>query len=362
MYRTIAWLAWALGAAVSALLIRSPLYLAIIALSAGMVYVAVGQDAPMRSGWRGLLKIGALVWLITIPFNALLVHQGSHILFRLPTKWPLIGGPITMEALAYGVVSGLSLWTLLLIFASFNLAVDASQLLRVTPSFLYQAGVVTSIALTFVPQMLISAREIHEAQRIRGHRFRSWRDLLPLFVPLMTTSLERAIQLAESMESRGFGGQLSGLTPRAMNRLRWYMVAALGMLLWGSFWRVYWSPRAYLGNLHILLAVVLLFDTFRELGRHVQRGRYRRGRWQSRDVLTILTSLAVLGGVLAIRAIDKGALIYYPYPPYSILPPFDGWVGLLLALLALPGLLHLFEPRTDELAAERATYSVEKLI
>jgi energy-coupling factor transport system permease protein len=347
MYPTIAWLAWALGAAAAALMMRNPFYLAIIALSAGLAYVTVGQDAPLRAGWRGLLRLGLFVWAMTIPFNALMMHQGSHVLFRLPANWPLIGGPITGEAVAVGVASGLSLWTLLLIFSAFNLAVDATQLLRVTPSFLYQAGVVTSIALTFVPQMLIGAREIREAQRLRGHRFRSWRDLLPLFVPLMTTSLERAIQLAESLESRGFGGQLSGLTPREMNRLRWYMAAGLGLLLWGTFARIYWAQRSWPGTVHVLLGVVLLADTFRELGRHVRRGRYRRGRWQQRDILTVLTSLAVLGGVLVVRWLDRSALIYYPYPPYTILPPFDGWVGGLLALLALPGLLRLLVPDVE---------------
>ena len=341
MYHTIAWLFWAISAAVAALMIRNPFYLALVALGAGLVHVTVGEDAPLRAGWGGLLKLGLFIWAVTIPMNALMAHQGNVVLFALPSGWPIIGGNITLEAVIYGTVSGLSLWTLLLIFASFNLAVDATQLLRVTPSFLYQAGVITSIALTFVPQMLLSAREIREAQRLRGHRFRGLRDLLPLFVPLMTTSLERAIQLAESMESRGFGGQLVLLDTRAMNRLRWYMVAGLSMLLWGTFSRVYWSNRAYLGTLLILLGIILMTDTFLELGRHVRRGRYRRGHWESFDVLTLTVSGAVLIALVTMRMIDKGALSYYPYPPFSLLPAFDGWIGALLALLSLPGWMRL---------------------
>ena len=341
MVHTIAWLAWAASAAVAALMIRNPFYLGIVALGAGLVYATVGENAPLRSGWGGLLKLGLFIWAVTIPMNALMAHTGNVVLFALPQTWPIIGGIITLEAVVYGAVSGLSLWTLLLIFAAFNLAVDASQLLRVTPSFLYQAGVVTSIALTFVPQMLISAREIREAQRLRGHRFRGLRDLLPLFVPLLTTSLERAIQLAESIESRGFGGQLVQLDDRGMNRLRWYMVAGLALLLWGTFSRVYWSQRAYLGTLLIALAVALLVDTFLELGRHVRRGRYNRGRWETFDALTLAVSVGVLLAMVALRLIDKNALSYYPYPPFPLLPPFDGWIGALLALLSLPGWMRL---------------------
>jgi len=341
MVHTIAWLAWAASAAVAALLIRNPFYLGIVALSAGLVYATVGENAPLKAGWGGLLKLGLFIWTVTIPMNALMAHTGNIVLFTLPQSWPIIGGNITLEAVVFGAASGLSLWTLLLIFAAFNLAVDASQLLRVTPSFLYQAGVVTSIALTFVPQMLISAREIREAQRLRGHRFRGLRDLLPLFVPLLTTSLERAIQLAESIESRGFGGQLVQLDDRGMSRLRWYMVAGLAILLWGTFSRVYWSQRPQLGTLLIVLAIALLVDTFREMGRHVRRGRYSRGRWEAFDALTLAVSGAVLLGCVSLRLIDKGALNYYPYPPFPLLPPFDGWIGGLLALLSLPGWIRL---------------------
>lgn len=342
MSRTVAWLIWTVSAAVPALLIRNPLYLTIIALSAWLVYVVVGQNSDMAQSWGVLLKLGAFIWLVTIPFNALMVHQGEYVLFRLPPNWPLIGGNITLEAVIYGFVSGLSLWALLLVFAAFNLAVDVSQLLRLTPAFLYQAGVVTTIALTFVPQMLRSAKEIREAQRIRGHHFRSWRDLLPLFVPLLTTALEHAVQLAESMESRGFGGQLTGLTQREMNRLRLLMLLGLSLLLGGLFARAYSAKLLFLGNAVLICASLLFLRVFRALGRHVQRSNYRRSRWQRSDTIIALVSLSVLLGTCLLRASDKLALTYYPYPPYSLIPEFNAWIGLLLALLAVTGMVALF--------------------
>ncbi|OGO04334.1 MAG: hypothetical protein A2Y73_03820, partial [Chloroflexi bacterium RBG_13_56_8] len=252
-YHPLAWLAWTLGAAIPALMIRNPLYLIIIALSSWLVYLAVEHNATLARSWGGLIRMGALVWLLTIPFNALMLHQGEHVFFRLPSHWPLVGGNLTWEAVAYGAASGLAIWVLLMIFSVFNVCVDASQLLRLAPPFLYQMGVVTSIALTFLPQMLVSAREIHEAQRVRGHRFRGWRDLLPLIVPLLTTSLEHAMQLAESMESRGFGGQLTNLTPRDTSRWRLFTLAGLGFQLCGVFVYTYHVGQVWLG---ILLMIV----------------------------------------------------------------------------------------------------------
>ncbi len=363
MKHTVAWLIWMLAAAIPAFLIYNPFYLAIIALAAWLVYLTTGQSSGLTSSWRGLLKLGALVWLLTIPFNAAMVHQGTHVLFRVPLAWPLVGGNITLEAVVYGAVAGLRLWVLLLILTTFNLSVDASQLLRLMPAFLYQAGVVTSIALTFMPQMLASAKEIREAQQIRGHRFRGWRDLLPLIMPLLTTSFEHAIQLAESMESRGFGGsrpadeRAAGEVECQGNRVRLVIFAGLGLLLCGLFFYTYWPGRPWPGIITMCCAGIVLGYAFRSLGRRVQRSHYRRTRWQKGDTLLALASALAPAGILVIRARDALSLTYYPYPPYPLLPDFNPWIGLLLMVLAAPGLAallgpsHLDEPGYDRVAS-----------
>ena len=354
---TLAWLIWTLGAAVPALIIRNPLYLAIIGLAAALIYALAGQGSDQAQSWRALLKIGALMGLIAVPLNALMVHQGRYVLFRLPAHWPLVGGAITLEAMAYGFVAGLAIWVLLLIFATFNVCVDASELLRLAPPFLYQAGVVTSIALTFMPQMLSSAREIREAQRIRGHRFRGWRTLLPLFVPLVTTGLEHAIQLAESMEARGFGGELTGMSPRQANGLRLAMLLALAIALAGLFLQTYYRQRPETGLALLAVAAVILVGCFALLGRHVHRSRFRRAAWSTLDLAVAGSGVAVAAGALAVRALDRLALVYYPYPPYSPVPTFDPLVGLLLLLLALPGILWMVREAgrpTDKAISERA--------
>jgi len=339
---SLAWLILTICIAASALMIRNPLYLAIIALSMWLIYTVVREDSQIASSLQGLLKLGLWVWAITIPFNALMIHQGNIILFSLPRDWPLIGGNITVEAVAFGFASGFALWTLLLIFATFNVAVDASQLLRLVPPFLYQAGIVTSIALTFIPQMLASAREIREAQRIRGHRFRTWRDSLPLVIPLLTTAFERAIQLAESLESRGFGGELTGLDATKMVRIREHMLLALAFALAGLIVRALAMQWAWAGTLLLLAGAILLIQAMRNIGQHVERSHYERARWDRHDTLVAGAGIFVLLATMIIRFQDKLALSYYPYPPNDLLPEFNITIGLIYAILALPGLAILF--------------------
>ena len=132
----------------------------------------------------------------------------------------------------YGLTGGLALVTLLLIFAVFNVAVDQARLLRMTPGFIQGVGVAAGIAVAFVPQMVASWQAIREAQQVRGHKVRGVRDMLPLVMPLLVTALERAMQLAESMEARGFGGQVTAATSR--QRMRNLLALLFGLAALGA--------------------------------------------------------------------------------------------------------------------------------
>jgi energy-coupling factor transport system permease protein len=201
-----------------------------------------------------------------------------------------------------------------------------------------------------VPQMVLSAREIREAQRIRGHRFRGLRDLLPLVMPLLASSLERAIQLAETMEARGFASAVQPLSSRAALASQAGTLAGLLALLAGLFVVTYFPQSGAWGWAMIGLAVAALLAIFLLQGRRVHRSRYRRPRWQARDTVLAVASAVVLGAVVAARLTTPEALAYTPFPPSSLLPPFDPLAGSVLLLLALPALLA---PRENEGAAVR---------
>ncbi|MCD6290546.1 MAG: energy-coupling factor transporter transmembrane protein EcfT [Anaerolineae bacterium] len=329
------WLAWLAAAATPALLTRNPVYLTTLLFAVGLTYRMIARVHPENRGWSLFIRLGFFLWLFTIPFNALTVHAGNMVLFRLPTDWPIVGGPITLEAAAYGLANGLSLLTILVIFATFNLALDPGRLLRLVPAALYQAGVVTAIAITFVPQMMRSLQEIKEAQEVRGHRFRGLRDLLPIFVPLLTMALERAVQLAESMESRGFGGpQRRRNTAIQMMTLLLLMLLAAGLFAY-NYWRHY-RPEA---GLAISVALGGLVGVFWAMGRQSTRTRYRRWLWQRHDTVVATVSAVSAAGVLLVRWVDHMAWIYYPYPPFGLQPDVRPWLMLLLLTPALPALI-----------------------
>jgi len=353
-FHPIAWLAWLVAAALPALSTRNPLYLCLVLLAAGVTFTALRDRSPAARSWGSFVRLGAMLWLFTIPFALLTAHYGRIILFRLPANWPVVGGPITGEALIYGFSSGLALVTLLLVFAVFNIAVDQASLLRMTPAFIYQTGVVAAIAVAFVPQMVAAWQAIREAQQVRGHRLRGVRDLLPLILPLLVTALERAMQLAESMEARGFGHQIIevGSGRRIAGQLA--VLAGLGALGVGLAGLWFWPEREALMGLLAAAGASFLLLSFWEQGRRVRRTHFRRWFWGRTDRIVLIASVAAGAPWLAALLVRGEWLFYYPYPPYSPWPSFQPLLGLAIVLLAVPALL--LNPAMNR-ADERSTIS-----
>ncbi len=333
-----AWLLWLLAAGLPALTTRHPAYILLLLLATVVVRASLPQHSPTLQGWRFFLRAGLLLWAITVPLNALTVHYGETVLAVIPRTLPLlgrlIGGPITLEAVVYGFLSGLGLLTILLVLVTFNQAVEPYHLLRAVPPVFFQTGVAVSIALTFVPQAANALREIRQAQAIRGHRWRGLRSLLPLLLPLLTTALERAVHLAESMEARGFG--LAPLRDPALRRWgRRLLLPALLLLLAGLLLR----PQSSLwGGALLGLGAAGLVAALSLQSRSVNRVLYRRPRWNRRSRLMALFSGLSGLAFLALLLARPAWLDFYPYPRLHW-PGFAPLLGLPCLALTAPAWL-----------------------
>jgi len=336
-----AWLLWLVAAALPALTTRNPAYLLLLLLALGVVRSSLPELSPQAAGWGFFLKLTLFLSLFTVPLNALTAHYGETVLFTLPRSIPLIGwligGPITLEATAYGFLSGLGLLAVILVFATFNRAVDPYRLLRSVPPVLFQTSVMASIALSFVPQAATALHEIRQAQAIRGHRWRGLRDLLPLFLPLLTTGLERATQMAESMEARGFG-----MAPRRGERARAWgqrlLLPALTCLLAGLLWRGFQgnSPTStglLLGGAAGLGVALVLY------GRSSAQTRYRQQHWRPADTAVALAAVLLVAGYVAVRRLQPEVLSFLPYPRLHW-PAFNPALGAGLLALTAPAIFY----------------------
>ncbi|HYS03103.1 MAG TPA: energy-coupling factor transporter transmembrane protein EcfT [Candidatus Eisenbacteria bacterium] len=197
----LTWCAWALAAIAAALVERSP-YLQLLLLAILLtVWIAARHDRSIGY-WRAVLALGLLPILFSLVFS----RFGTHVLFRLPKDLPVIGGAWTLEAALYGASTGAALLLAMLVFAVAQSTLRTADLLAVLPRPLYRLGTLVALALALVPQALASLQAVSDTRRLRGLRS-GWRTALGLLLPVLLTTLERALQYAESLDARGFGSQ-----------------------------------------------------------------------------------------------------------------------------------------------------------
>ena len=340
MIHTAAWLAWLLVALAAFSLTRNPLYLLVLLLC--VLFVSLWLRKDNRSSQPAINPLRFTLILIGLGalFNALTSHYGATILFTIPGSLPLLSGALTLESLVYGATNGLILAGMFASFSVLNQALPMRALVRLIPRAYYPVALVTSIAVTYLPSTLRLSHQIREAQEIRGHQLRSWRDWLPLLMPLLVGGLEHAMQLAEAMTARGYLSALApasppparfGRGPAWLIRLQrsWpRLLLLLGLLLLSLGWLWRLSGGNGFGLALLLAGALFILGVIFHQGRQSPRSSYRRQPWQLRD------SLVVLFALLLLLALLRFPLAYSPYPALT-LPPFEPLLGLaILGLLA----------------------------
>jgi energy-coupling factor transport system permease protein len=197
-----AWLVWSLAAVTVALISDNPVYRGLVALVA--LNVLLSWLPPGRN-LRPLAVAVVLAAAFAALMNVIAGHTGAHVLLRLPSDWPLIGGPLTLESLAFGGALGLGLVAALLAVAPLSLILEPHDVVDAMPAPLERTGIAVATSLNLVSGFGRTFTAVRDAQRMRGWRprgIRSWNEVL---VPVVLTAIEDSVLLAEAMEARGFG-------------------------------------------------------------------------------------------------------------------------------------------------------------
>jgi energy-coupling factor transport system permease protein len=327
----LAWLAW-LGAILTLITVtRNPWYLGMALLWVVVVDAAarrqplLGRTAPIWSP----LRFGLFVIPVAALFNALTVHVGTNTLLRLPLDWPLLGGPITVEAMLYGALNGVALTILFGAFAVVNRMMPLRAIIHLIPRTYYPVAVVAAIAITFVPVTLQQWQQIREAQAVRGHKLGGVRSWLPLWLPLLTGGMERALQLAEAMTARGFAGGAATHTPAQQGAL----VGGLAGVLVGLLLYTVWG-QTLVGLLLMVGGAALVLGVLQAVGRQHPHTRYRPMPWRPQDWAVVAGALVVAGAFL-LPIPGRITLFYTPYPSLS-LPDLAPVLGVALWGLLVP--------------------------
>ena len=186
-------------------------YVAVATVGAVALLVYIRRDgSPWNRSFNLSLRIGATILFIRTVVGILIgVPIPGRVLFTiprvgLPTWMPgiRIGGAVTVERLSSSLHEGIIIASLIALFGAATSLTSPHRLLRVTPSFIYEIGITLVIATSLFPQLATSAQRIRTAQKLRGIENVKLRSIA---LPLLEESLARSLQLAASMDARGYG-------------------------------------------------------------------------------------------------------------------------------------------------------------
>lgn len=328
----VAWALWFAAVVVVPLTSRNPLYLTLDLLVVLAVFLSLPRRSGQTSAWRLFAFIGSGGATLSIGFNVLTVHVGDRVFARLPDDLPIVGGPLTVNALVYGAISASAIATVLFGAATFNSAVRHADLVRLLPGSLSRFGVAAGIALLFVPQTIASARDIYDAQRARGHHFRRLGDARAFVVPLLSTSLERALLLSEALETRGFGASAIAQQPSRHRALLSVGAAACIILALVNLGMGFYP----LGMAFLAAAagLALVGSTNR-----TRRTRLHTTDWTTGSLLVAVSSCLAILVLLFGRAVTNLKMTYDTFPRIDA-PEFTLAAGGAILLLVLPALVN----------------------
>ena len=227
---------------VVAFLYSSPLVL----VATGVAVVLAGYLAGAGGAVRAALRMGVALALLIVIVNALVVSRGETVLLRLG-EVPLLGRvDVTGEALAAGAVIGLRAAVVMVAFAVYSACVDPDRVLRALRPFAGRSALTAALISRLVPVAAADASRLRDAGRLRGPAAAPI-GRAALIRRLMAGSLDRAVDVAATLELRGYSLE----PPRSLNERLWPLRGAKPFTKASRFDR-----RFYVVGVAVLVAAI----------------------------------------------------------------------------------------------------------
>ena len=195
--------------AIIAFTFANPLVLLAAGSAAAGAGIAAGAGRSIAQPLRWSLGLAVMV----VGVNAIASQRGDTVLFR-GFELPVVGRiDVTLEALAEGGVLALRILVALLVFAVWSACVDPDRVLRAIRPFAARSALTATLVSRLVPTAAADGARMAEAGRLRG----------PAAAPvgravlarrLVAGSLDRSVDIAATLELRGYGLGIRSRLPR----------------------------------------------------------------------------------------------------------------------------------------------------
>lgn len=359
MLHPVGWWLWGIGLATAAAHTTNPVLLVLVILVTGWV-VTERREVGATNSFLPFLLLGLIAIVLRVVLTALLGNgiHGRIVLVRLPEaplpSWATgvrLGGPVSLESLVAAAVDGLRLAATLACLGAANALASPKRLLRYVPATLYDIGTALVVALTYAPQMVVYAGRVRAARRLRGHSGRGLRELGRLSAPVLEGSLERSLELAASMESRGYGRTPVRTTGGRRLATGLTLLGLVGVVA-GLYGVLDGSVTAALGMPLLVVGVLVTGLTLFVGTRGDSRSSYRRDPWRWPEWLVLALGALPAVVVLWAEGHDWAGIVPNQVPLAMPVVPIPVVAAIVAAGLA--GILTPVPPRLAALRARRA--------
>ncbi len=315
MKNSKAWIIWLISSITILLTNRNPIYLIIILIGLLILGNRLSTKEQQPSWLQNNIRfLGTMIFLSSL-INALFTHRGSSVIFKLPESWLLIGGKITLESLVFGIINGLVIGSLYIAFNIFNLALNTKQITRLIPKLFHPIAITISIALTFFPSIQQRARDIKEAQLIRGNQMKHIVDWLPVFLPLLISSLENAFLLSESMTARGYQSHTKSFS---RIQVTYPIIISTFLIFSGWILQLYDYPDLISYTSYIIGMAIFLVTMYIS-NKNIKVTHYHQEPFNKKDLaLSAILILTLLIWVMLQVFGDLSSASYSPYPKMTL--------------------------------------------
>lgn len=277
----------AAAAGVSTALLPQVLGFALLTL----VLVLVARSSPRGRGFGFYLVLALSIVILRLLFRLLFnggSAPGSATLLDLPFVVLKFGignfqllGPFSAATAVAALTDGLRLANIVVAFGIANLAANPRKLLQHAPALLYELASTASVALNLAPELIRSVARVRRAREIRGLS-NGLGAFGQLAVPVLEQTMDRALGLAASMESRGFGR--SGANSKVIvQTTRWLFLVALLAAASSTYMLLATNLSPVLAASPLAFSLVALLLVFRIGNRGTVRTRYNQSPLQVQD-------------------------------------------------------------------------------
>lgn len=263
-FHPFAWWGWAIFLSIGLFLSDDPWYATGLVAAGALLVWRSGLEHPWSRSFIVAMRFVAIILAIRMAIAVLIgVPIPGTTIFTLPTL-PLpdwiagirIGGAVTVERLSSTVAEVMIIVGVVALFATATSLTSPHRLIRAIPFAFYQLALILTVATSVFPQLVGSIKRIRTARRLRGqepHGIRHWRKVA---MPLLEESLERSLDLAAAMESRGFGQRIrrTSYRPDRWGRSENLVMMAAAMSLAVIFMTDLWVASLCAGALAGVLA------------------------------------------------------------------------------------------------------------